>query len=1847
MFQAFTQSGATADAEAIRAAVEATGDYSAALEKVIKDKQNALKATNNFSAGLKGLGNIAKSVGASLLTGAITAGISFAVSKGIEYLDKQINAVKYAKEALEEYSDKWEELQETQKTAGDLVTKYASDYERLSKGVNMVTGENVSLTDDEYNLFKQINTELADSALSSVEGITIAYDAQGQAIVRLSDQMDSLGDAYAQLEKQTNNQLWRDLSTVVENAHTALNTQSGWTGLKTYGVQSLTDAAKSLLYMLEHDGAGSYDARRDTNVTQQVAESIGITAPWLTVDHLYTLLSQDSANSIAKLNSYIAQQEMAAEDAAAPVRTSLQAYASLSSGNLSDVAQQWLATYISVLSPETIGQNDSVHLEEIVRGLITSLSATEAQSALEGLTANQSDFLKGSITYGQFIANGQEQIATFPTDEWPEEFQELLREAYGLDDNSSYDKSVRHIQAVVTDATDEWINSLTADQLDFATQIASGEKLTQRLFNSQYADYQKSQNYSPSTLSTEFETLTSVNDILTEAIKAQGYSASLTAEQYDKLVGAGEEYAACVRNTNGYMQLDIEASKALIAKKQEETKATVEAAKAYKLQKYSENQKNLELYQWTLENVTDLTDESTKALEDKITALESEQALIKDDIDAYNRLGSEIAYATSSYKKWLDAQDAPEAGDAYADMLTAMGQIQEGQKSGKVGTAKYKAAVELLVPDGQDVTAYVKTLEKYLTEDATGLQKFINDMFAQGFLSKDANGLFSFMSGTTVEDIAAGLGLTEELTQYMLQALQDYGWDVNLDNSDYTTDALLADYEAAIDKTKEAQAALDALNADANATAAEIAQAQADLAEAQARENELALQVSTEAADGQTLEEQLQAEIDRWQAAIAQMEALEIPVSAVIKDFTPDPDANNPNELVSNLAALIVEYDNAPEGEKPDWLVAKLQAYIDAYHNCEGTDPNGLVSDLEAEVTVTADDQVSAVIEEIENGQYKATVGVELDPEQKAALEADIKELQDFWSRSDHSRADEPFPDSYYAMHTIDGQDYEIHYTRDYGSPDQYSASYGYDVATGERYEGKALEQLMQGEVQQAKETQQALAELVQAIQDADGQITAATEMLGITDQEAATRYAAVYGTSGSFMGDLESLMDYLQEEYQVDATLGLNTDDATEQLTAFAQTAAKKDITARVKVSGVWQGITGFVGRLLARGTKHAKNEDAIVGEAGVETVLSNGQYYTVGHNGPELVHLHEGDQVLTAEETKKLFRTGGSSRKSGGAYAAGIGQNTVIQLTGSATKAIAKVAQDVGKVVAAAGTALSGGGKTTLSKTSNSTSIDYDSILEKLEQLHDWITRALTVAEKRTKALMDSVKDFVGYMAQNKQVDKALESTRKEIELNQQAYTRYMTQALDVQKQLNLSDEIVAKIQEGTIDIEQYDDTTKKIITEYQEWYNKAEDCKDTIEELREQEHELQLQRLDNIITDYDNRIDQMSDASARLEREIELQKAIGAEVEESSYEKLIANEREQAETLQKERTALEAELNSLIANGVIQVGSEEWHKYRNELEDIDSAINDATISMSEFADEIYNLKLSKLQIVANTLKNIQTNTESIMSLHDAQGSKNERSYYDQLIANGHEQIENLQSQNELIRNQMEGLDTGSEKYQEFLESLRANEQEINSIKVSQEQWNDAVRDLEIAELEDERDALQKTNDEYQKQLDMQEALADLAKAKSQRTKLVYRAGQGFVYESDQDAIDAAQKRVDELEAQARIDAIEDQIDKIEEGKADDNVWSYDGTTLLKSDGTVPDSVSSAIQDMFTAALTSENYAQTKLHEGLATSSSTTATQITIGDVIVQNAENADSLAKDIVQNLPNAILQQLNKN
>lgn len=138
---------------------------------------------------------------------------------------------------------------------------------------------------------------------------------------------------------------------------------------------------------------------------------------------------------------------------------------------------------------------------------------------------------------------------------------------------------------------------------------------------------------------------------------------------------------------------------------------------------------------------------------------------------------------TSAYDDWLAAKDQPEAGEAYDNDIIALGHIKEGQRNGKIGTPKYKAALNLLIPEGQAVKKYIRTLERYLIVGSDGLQNFIDDMHKYAFLEDGDDDKYYASATANIEDIANKLNLKEQIVIDMFDALKDYGWEMELQDT--------------------------------------------------------------------------------------------------------------------------------------------------------------------------------------------------------------------------------------------------------------------------------------------------------------------------------------------------------------------------------------------------------------------------------------------------------------------------------------------------------------------------------------------------------------------------------------------------------------------------------------------------------------------------------------------------------------------------------------------------------------------------------------------------------------------------------------------------------------------------------------------------------------------------------------------------------------------------------------------------------------------------------------------------------------------------------------------------------
>lgn len=109
-----------------------------------------------------------------------------------------------------------------------------------------------------------------------------------------------------------------------------------------------------------------------------------------------------------------------------------------------------------------------------------------------------------------------------------------------------------------------------------------------------------------------------------------------------------------------------------------------------------------------------------------------------------------------------------------------------------------------------------------------------------------------------------------------------------------------------------------------------------------------------------------------------------------------------------------------------------------------------------------------------------------------------------------------------------------------------------------------------------------------------------------------------------------------------------------------------------------------------------------------------------------------------------------------------------------------------------------------------------------------------------------------------------------------------------------------------------------------------------------------------------------------------------------------------------------------------------------------------------------------------------------------------------------------------------------------------------------------SDAIDD-EIDRIEEEKEALKEANDERKREIELMKLKAALEAAQNQKTIQIYRKNQGFVWEADRDAINDAQKALDDFYADDKEKELDDRIKALEEYK---EKWEEIPDTITKSE-------------------------------------------------------------------------------
>lgn len=233
----------TTNAETI-ALIESSHGAEVQIERVTAAQKASTIAAKAHSVALKA----ASIAGNMILFTAISKGIQLAITA----IDNWIHRVEKARERTDELFGEFNQMNDTLSDHKKTVSELADRYDELSKGVNLSTNNNVSLSTEEYEEFLGINEKLAQAFPELAKGI----DGNGNSILTLGtkgitakEQLEELLKTEADLNNfriaQGLEDAFKGVYTYVEDANEATEKLNGTINDSSETMSKLQDIAEN------------------------------------------------------------------------------------------------------------------------------------------------------------------------------------------------------------------------------------------------------------------------------------------------------------------------------------------------------------------------------------------------------------------------------------------------------------------------------------------------------------------------------------------------------------------------------------------------------------------------------------------------------------------------------------------------------------------------------------------------------------------------------------------------------------------------------------------------------------------------------------------------------------------------------------------------------------------------------------------------------------------------------------------------------------------------------------------------------------------------------------------------------------------------------------------------------------------------------------------------------------------------------------------------------------------------------------------------------------------------------------------------------------------------------------------------------------------------------------------------------------------------------------------------------------------------------------------------------------------------------------------------------------------
>ena len=816
---------------------------------------------------MAGLKATAASIGVKLLSVAlntlVTVGVTMFIGAAITAIDNFINRSQRLIDKGKEAKDNIKSISDEYRNHVNSAKSLSEQYEELASGVDIINGKNLTLSDEEYSEFLSVNQQLLD-IFPSLDRV---YDNNGNAMIKLNGDATTLTDTLNKLldsqrkiaEQEIAEQLPNEFNGALEEVKKyseekdkATNEKNAFKDLIGTEFERTSGNVLETGYFSMQD-ATLEEATKFVQAYKKIFEQAAIRIDredWLPIDQPDGTLKYnvdlelnraDFEENGDKIRENLSAYIQGIKDDAGEEITSLDEIINTSNdkikqtwGGLNDSLYAWLQTE----------SKDFKVLSDQQKNAIRSMVSNIDWSSIDGIDnwKDASGYIEDSIISLFDNSNISDKLQDFLSidkssiniDDYLEKYSDMIqsiRDKYGdeeadkvelafepvLKDDFKQKDYIDNIRKKVTSSLKkdikanpdigEWLNELSDSDIELAYSIIPEDgSIDLKAFMQQFNEAKKIK-IDLETNQASVEKYMSALSKLNEVMSSQGTGKSLSLENFN--AAELEDYRSALEYVNGSLQLNEEKVKALSKAKAEETLATIKAADAQTKADYIDNAKRIQ-------ELLDIKRSLSEEEQQELTSLQAKQDGLYEQSQQYSLMAASIREATGAYQEWLNSQNAPEEGDMGTDVSNAVQAIKdvndtESDSYMEVGTKKYKAAMEFVVPDNipqEQVQSYVDNLGTYF-KDKSGADKFLEESINKGLMQYDPDTeKLKVVAGKTMKDFASQFNWTDETVQAMFGVLNDYGGEYdwgdeafsNIDDALFQTEKHVSDTQSKIDK---------------------------------------------------------------------------------------------------------------------------------------------------------------------------------------------------------------------------------------------------------------------------------------------------------------------------------------------------------------------------------------------------------------------------------------------------------------------------------------------------------------------------------------------------------------------------------------------------------------------------------------------------------------------------------------------------------------------------------------------------------------------------------------------------------------------------------------------------------------------------------------------------------------------------------------------------------------------------------------------------------------------------------------------------------------------------------------